>query len=164
MLRLIGVIPFCIFPEYIPKLVFLNGILLHSQRIKGKDSTAYRILLKYDTTVYKVPGLQWYFYGSSGRWSHGTPRGGMRRNSMLRRERTSPLRALVIQSEDISSLLFCELLLFYWNISTLSLWKVTEMAYICWIDWTKYRSLSIVWRHKRITLFWVINYILDVGT
>ena len=48
MLRLIGVIPFAFLPGYIPKIVFLNGILLHSQRIKQKDSTAYKILLKYD--------------------------------------------------------------------------------------------------------------------
>ncbi len=45
MLRLIGVLPFAILPGYIPKLVFLNGVLLHTQRLKSKDSAMYRILL-----------------------------------------------------------------------------------------------------------------------
>ena len=48
MLRLIGVIPFAFLPGYIPKIVFFNGIMLHLQRMRGKDST-YRILLAYDT-------------------------------------------------------------------------------------------------------------------
>ena len=45
MLRLLGVLPFAILPGYIPKLVFINGVLLHTQRLKSKDSSMYRILL-----------------------------------------------------------------------------------------------------------------------